>query len=193
MNCFTRNWGFAQGQTFRSLMSRLVVIALSLGLASEGQAHSGLPIVFKDADKMTEDTDRAIGAGKRMLLVELYGTTTYVFDDTHKVAGPVIEILSSLGFELVLPSGVTIPGDGLLPVPTDDMHTSEPDHVFLMNFSKDEALVRRVIFQLGSFSENRVYRMDATVLEAFSQDWNANLLAPKVIEIMDQASKRKNP
>ncbi|WP_152530019.1 hypothetical protein [Agrobacterium tumefaciens] len=142
---------------------------------------------------MTEDTDRAIGAGKRMLLVELYGTTTYVFDDTHKVAGPVIEILSSLGFELVLPSGVTIPGDGLLPVPTDDMHTSEPDHVFLMNFSKDEALVRRVIFQLGSFSENRVYRMDATVLEAFSQDWNANLLAPKVIEIMDQASKRKNP
>ncbi|MGO7169513.1 hypothetical protein AB9F47_20880 [Rhizobium leguminosarum] len=148
--------------------------------------------MLKDADKMmTPNIDRAMGSGRRMLLVELYGTTTYVFDGTHEVAGPMIEVLGSLGFELVLPRNVAIPGDGLLPMAADAMHTAEPDHIFLMNFSKDEAFVRHVISELGSFSENRVYRMDSTVAEAFSEDWNANLLAPKVIEIMERASGGK--
>ncbi|MES5048197.1 hypothetical protein ABVB72_23370 [Rhizobium nepotum] len=192
MNSLTRGPQFADGQTYRSGLSRLVVIALCMGLASEGQAHSGSQSVTKDADKMTPDIERAVRSGKRMLLVELYGTTTYVFDGTHEVAGPMIDVLGSLGFELVLPRGVAIPGDGLLPMATDAMHTAEPDHVFLMNFSKDEAFIQRVISELGSFSEHRVYRMDSAVAEAFSEDWNANLLAPKVIEIMDRASKRKN-
>jgi len=193
MICCKQDSGFAEGQTFRSRISRLAVVTLCIALASEDQAHSGLQTVLKDADKMmTPNIDRAMGSGKRMLLVELYGTTTYVFDGTHEVAGPMIEVLGSLGFELVLPQNVAIPGDGLLPMATDAMHTAKPDHVFLINFSKDETFVRRVISELGSFSENRVYRMDSTVSEAFSEDWNANLLGPKVIDILDRASKRKN-
>ncbi|TWB08706.1 hypothetical protein FBZ99_11812 [Rhizobium sp. ERR 1071] len=124
--------------------------------------------------------------GKRMLLVELHGTTTYVFDSTHEVAGPVIEVLRSLGFELVLPAGVSIPAEGLLPIPTDAMRSAEPDHVFLMNFSKDEAVVRRVIAALSAFSRKRVYRMNSTVAEAFSDHWNASRLGPIVAEAIEQ-------
>lgn len=131
-------------------------------------------------------------SGKRMLLVELYGTTTYVFDNTHKVAGPVIEVLRSLGFDLVLPAGVSIPGEGLLPIPVDAMHSAEPDHVFLMNFSKDEVAVGRVIADLSAFSENRVYRMNSTVAEAFSDGWNASRLKPIVAEAIKQTPIGKN-
>ena len=141
---------------------------------------------------MTPNIESALRAGKRMLLVELYGTSTYVFDRTHEVAGPVMEVLGSFGFELVLPAGVVIPGEGLLAMPTDTMHSAQPDHVFLMNFANDEAAVRRVISELRGFSKNRIYRMDSTVAEAFSKKWKADLLRPMVAKAIEQTSMEKN-
>lgn len=187
MVSFERDWDFND----RPIFSRVAVIALCLGLVSEGYSQSFPQNPTKDADKMIPNIEPA-RSGKRMLLVELYGTTTYVFDSTHEVAGPVIKVLRSLGFELVLPAGVSIPGEGLLPVPVDAMHSAEPDHVFLMNFSKDEAAVRRVIADLGAFSENRVYRMNSTVAEAFSDNWNVNRLKPMVTETIKQTHIEKN-
>ncbi|CUX51164.1 hypothetical protein AGR4B_pAt10022 [Agrobacterium tumefaciens str. CFBP 5621] len=176
----------------RRIFSRLAVIALCIGLASEGHSHSVSQNATKDPDKMTPNIECAMRSGRRMLLVELYGATTYVFDSTHEVAGPVIEVLGSFGFELVLPAGVVIPAEGLLAMPAGTMHTAQPDHVFLMNFSKDETAVQRVIFELGAFSENRVYRMNSTVAEAFSKEWNADLLRPMVAKAIEQTSTGKN-
>ncbi|SFB61570.1 hypothetical protein SAMN03159496_05847 [Rhizobium sp. NFR07] len=169
--------------------SRIVVLVLCIGLTTEGQACSRLA-EMKDSAEMIQNIERE-HFGKRMLLVELYGTTTYVFDSTHEVAGPVMAVLRSLGYELVLPAGVSIPSEGLLPIPSDAMRTADPDHVFLMNFSNDEAAVERVIADLGAFSENRVYRMNSTVAEAFSDSWNACRLGPIVAEAIERSTTMK--
>lgn len=152
MVSFERDWDFND----RPIFSRVAVIALCLGLVSEGYSQSFPQNPTKGADKMIPNIEPA-RSGKRML-----------------------------------PAGVSIPGEGLLPVPVDAMHSAEPDHVFLMNFSKDEAAVRRVIADLGAFSENRVYRMNSTVAEAFSDNWNVNRLKPMVTETIKQTHIEKN-
>ncbi|WP_186436896.1 TetR/AcrR family transcriptional regulator [Vreelandella titanicae] len=133
---------------------------------------------------MNKTLDKILQVGRRILLVELYGTTTYVFNDTHNVAGPVLRVLKSLGFEPVLPKGVAVPPTGLLPLPVNTMKSAQVDHVFLMNFSRDEVFVSRLFSDLGEISEGNVYQLDATTEEAFSSQWNEDMLAPKVKKAM---------
>lgn len=132
------------------------------------------------SDMIDQELHRVLGAGRNVLLVELYGTTTYVFDATHEVAGPVLRVLRRFDFEPVLPEGVTIASDGLLPLAVEAMTSAPADHVFLMNFSRDEAFVGRLMERLGALADGRVYRLDSTAAEAFSSDWREDFLAPKV-------------
>jgi hypothetical protein len=151
------------------------------GASASAAASSAIAVDQRQESVMINDPfDRILRSGRKMLLVELYGTTTYVFDDSHEVAGPVLRVLASLGFEPVLPDGVSIQSDGSLPLALDALKTASADHVFLMDFSRDEVFVRALVGELGEISGGKVYRLDSTTTEAFSDRWGENELEPKV-------------
>lgn len=139
---------------------------------------------------MQPQLDMILQAGRRVLLVELYGTDLYVFGPDHEVAGPVRRVLETLGFELVLPSGVEVSPTQHLMQPMEVLRRSEVDHVFFINFSRDESFVRNIQSQLAEISEGRLYRIDSTVGEAFSERWNEAELTPKITEATTGTARR---
>ncbi len=131
---------------------------------------------------MQHQLDTILQTGRRVLLVELYGKDLYVFGPDHEVAGPVRRVLESVGFEAVLPPGVEVAGTQNTMQPIEVLERAETDHVFFMNFSPDEDFVRDIQSQLADISGGRLYRIDSTVGEAFSDRWNETELAPKVTQ-----------
>lgn len=145
---------------------------------------------------MTETTtpapdamNAALSHGERIVLVELFSTDLYVFDDTHEVGGPMLRALSTLGFDPVLPPGVTVPTPGNLRISIDNVLRTDADHVLFMNFSTDEEFVHDIVDRLGAISEDRVYRIDSTVSEAFSDDWREDLLTPRARQAIAESTR----
>jgi len=170
-------------------------LALSAGVATSStvlaQAHAAgsAQNAAAGAASAAPFVERALQKGRRVLLVELYDTTLYVFNDAHEVAGPVLNVLRSLGFEPVLPEGVTVPQSGSLPLSLDKLRNTETQHVFFMNFSRDEAFVARTGRELATIAEGAFYRMDGTVSEAFSARWNEENLLPRVSGAIEQGTQ----
>lgn len=167
------------------LRSKSIFLGMGLwaltGASIQADASSSFPANQGQESAVANNSlDHILQSGRKILLVELYGTTTYVFDDRHEVAGPVLRVLASFGFQPVLPDGVSIPSDGLLPLTTEALKMASADHVFLMNFSGDEIFVRALVGELGEISDGRVYRLDSTTAEAFSDRWRENELEPKI-------------
>lgn len=134
----------------------------------------------------------ALSHGERIVLVELFSTDLYVFDDIHEVGGPMLRALGALGFDPVLPPGVTVHTPGNLRISIDDVLCTDADHVFFMNFSTDEEFVHDIVDRLGDISEDRVYRIDSTVSEAFSDDWREDLLTPRARQAITEATQPSN-
>lgn len=122
----------------------------------------------------------ALEAGRRILVVELYGTTLYVFSTAHNVGGPLVNVLTQFGFESVLPQGVSVGGSGALSLDMDAVKNTQADHVLFLNFSTDARNVAEVEAQLRQISGGRLYRIDTTTSEALSDQWNVGNLIPKV-------------
>lgn len=122
----------------------------------------------------------ALGSGQRILLVELYGTSLYVFNANHNVGGPVVRALEALGFTSVLPEGSGVGSSGATSLAIEQIERTKADHVFFLNFSTSEQQVRDVETILRRIGNGRLYRLDTTTSVALSPDWTEAHLVPQV-------------
>ncbi|WP_410012522.1 hypothetical protein [Sodalis sp. C49] len=182
---------------FRTVVQKMgtLLLVLSAGVAASdtlfAHAHAAGSAQGTAAGtaRSVPFVERALQKGPQVLLVELFDTTLYVFNDAHEVAGPVLNVLRSLGFEPVLPEGVMVPQSGSLPLSLDKLRNTETQHVFFMNFSRDEAFVVRTGRELATIAEGAFYRMDGTVSEAFSTRWKEENLLPRVSDAIKQGTQ----
>ncbi|WVT76628.1 hypothetical protein QM996_19180 (plasmid) [Sinorhizobium chiapasense] len=124
----------------------------------------------------------ALASGERVLLVELHGSTLYVFNTENNVGGPVLRVLEQLGFRPVLPEGVDIGASGVTSLPVDALRRTPADHVLFLNFSTSHSAVREVEAALRPISGGRLYRMDTTTSIALSAEWTEPYLVPLIAE-----------
>lgn len=183
---------FSRTRTLLSAGSRFgIALALVLGGAStlaissttnaRAQTPSGITAITReDLATAQAQVAPALEAGHHVLLVELYGTTLYVFHANHNVGGPVVRVLELLGFESILPDGVTVDGSGARAVPIDALRAADVEHVFFLNFSTDESAVAAVETQLRDIAGGRLYRLDTNTGEALSDQWTEDRLLARV-------------
>lgn len=149
---------------------------ISVALAQAETATASAETIAKNSV-----TD-AVAAGQRVLLVELHGSTLYVFNTSNKVGGPVLRVLDGLGFRPVLPDGVDVGASGVTSLSIEQLKRASAEHVFLLNFSTSESAVREVEGALRPISNGRLYRLNTTTSVALSEEWTEDYLLPRVTE-----------
>lgn len=176
-NSATSKVGIAAALVF-SLTSMLPVAATD---PAQAQTRSAIAAITReDLAAAQARVAPALQAGHHILLVELYGTTLYVFNVNHNVGGPVIRVLELLGFESILPDGVTVDGSGARSLPINALRTADVEHVFFVNFSADQSAVAEVESQLREMSSGRLHRLDTNTGEALSDQWTEDKLLPRI-------------
>lgn len=163
-----------------SLAAALVAVPMSLTGVSSNSPFVA-PAVAQTA-AANAGVETAISQGRRVLVVELYGTTLYVFNDAHNVGGPVVKAIQELGFESVLPEGASVGGSGAASLPMETIQKTQADHVLFLNFSSEADLVSETVAALNKIAEGRVRRMDVTTSEALSDGWRVSAVQPRVAE-----------
>ncbi|OCP15646.1 hypothetical protein BC360_15300 [Ensifer sp. LC163] len=167
-----------------AVMIHLAVLmgsTVNLGVVSPAAAQMNAGAVPPEAitAARTSVTD-ALEAGRRVLLVELHGTTLYVFNASNNVGGPVLRVLEELGFTPVLPEGIDVGASGVTSLSIDQLQGASADHVFFLNFSTSMETVREVEGALRRISSGRLHRLDTTTSVALSDDWTESYLVPRV-------------
>lgn len=155
--------------------------AMGLRGPSSAMAQTSLGSARQDAPPAAKSrVADALASGPRVLLVELYGTSLYVFDTNNNVGGPVIRALETFGFTSVLPEGSSVGPSGAASLPIEQIERTQADHVFFLNFSTSEEQVRELEAKLRQIANGRLYRLDTTTSIALSPDWTETHLVPRV-------------
>lgn len=156
--------------------------AISLGFASPAVAQVKTDAVPAEAITAAKiGVADALASGQRVLLVELHGSTLYVFNASNNVGGPVLRVLEGLGFRPVLPDGIDVGASGVTSLSVDELRRTSADHVFFL-FSTSDSAVREVEDALRPISNGRLYRLDTTTSVALSAEWTEPYLVPRVAE-----------
>jgi len=164
-------------------LSALSLVGSAVGLGVVPPALAQVKAEAASPEAITAAKARvanALGFGRRILLVELYGTTLYVFNSSNNVGGPVLRALEKLGFTSVLPNGIDIGASGATSLSMEQLRRTSADHVLFLNFSTSEGTVREVEDGLRRIASGRLHRLDTTTSVALAGDWTEPYLVPRV-------------
>lgn len=148
---------------------------------SAAETTGGLAAISRDDLSRAEiQVAPALETGHHILLVAADGANLQVFDSTHPVGGPVVQVLELLGFELILPQGVNLDTAGSAFLSMDRLAKAQVEHVLLLPLTAADEQLDAIEPQLQEMVEGRLYRLEADGSAPGAQRWVAKHILPQV-------------